>query len=139
VPMHVFDTFRGHPAEALTEHDTFHGEGQFGSANYNKVAAYLSPFKLLQIHKGDVTALLVDLPESMYRFVHIDTNLYKPTIDCLEYFGRRLSPGGVIVVDDYTSKRSTGVPIAALEYLEKTDLRFHVWDTRTEQLLLARW
>jgi hypothetical protein len=30
------------------------------------------------------------------------------------------------------------VPKAAVEYLQKTDVRFHVWDMRTEQLLLTR-
>lgn len=139
VPMHVFDTFEGHPAGAVTAHDSFHGAGHWGGAKYKKVVAYLSTFTQMQIHQGDVTDSLVHLPESAYRFVHIDTNLYKPTLDCLEYFGQRLSPGGVIVVDDYSSPRCTGVPKATLEYLGRTDVRFHVWDTRTEQLLLARW
>lgn len=138
VPMHVFDTFEGHPADAVTEHDSFHGEGQFSKAKYQKVKAYLAPFQRLQIHQGDVSGSLLHLPESAYRFVHIDTNLYKPTLECLRYFGGRMSPGGIIVVDDYSSKRCTGVPIATLEYLKATDLQFQVWDTRTEQLLLVR-
>jgi hypothetical protein len=136
--MHVFDTFEGHPEAAVTEHDDFHGAGQWAGVNRKKVAAYLSAFSELQIHAGDVSRLLPKLPECAYRFVHIDTNLYRPTLDCLDYFGRRLSPGGIIVVDDYSSPRCKGVPKAAVEYLQKTDVRFHVWDMRTEQLLLTR-
>lgn len=137
VPMHVFDTFQGHPGEAVSEHDTFHGAGHFGTVNYNKVAEYLSPFTRLRVHKGDVSTMLPGLTEDVYRLVHIDTNLYKPTLDCLKYFGPRMSLGGVIVVDDYSAKNCPGVQKAALEYLRDTDLAFAVWDVRTEQLVLA--
>ena len=138
VPMHAFDTFEGHPAAAISEHDTFHTAGHFGGIKYKKVANYLSVFKQLQLHAGDVSASLSALPESAYRMVHIDTNLYKPTLDCLDYFGPRMSPGGVVVIDDYSSKNCPGVPKAAVEYLERTAVRFHVWDLRTEQLILIR-
>jgi hypothetical protein len=53
------------------------------------VREYLSPFPQLQVHKGDIVALLPSLTESAYRFVHIDTDLYQPTVACLDYFGAR--------------------------------------------------
>jgi O-methyltransferase len=137
VPIHVFDTFEGHPQQAITEHDTFHVAGQFDSTSYEDVRAYLASFQLLQIHKGDVSASLPHLEEFAYRLVHIDTDLYQPTIACLEYFGPRMSPRGVIVVDDYASQKCAGVPKAVLEYLERTDA-FEVWDMRTEQLMLVK-
>jgi len=39
--------------------------------------------------------------KAVYRFVHIDVDLYQPTLDCLEFFYPRLVPGGYIVSDDY--------------------------------------
>jgi hypothetical protein len=137
VPMHVFDTFSGHPGDAITEHDTVHEAGHYGTAKYKKVVAYLSRFGRLQVHQGDVSALLPELRDEMYRLVHIDTNLYKPTRDCLEYFGRRMTAGGVIVVDDYSSENCPGVEKASVEYLRRTPGRFAVWDVRTEQLVLV--
>jgi hypothetical protein len=137
VPMHVFDTFEGHPGEAITEHDPFHVAGQFSATSYEDVRAYLSPFQQLQIHKGDVSLSLPHLAESAYRLVHIDTDLYQPTIACLAYFGPRMSAGGVIVLDDYASKKCPGVPKAVVEYLQGTDA-FHVWDMRTEQLMIVK-
>lgn len=137
VPMHVFDTFEGHPAEAITEHDPFHTAGHFHSTSYEHVQRFLSPFTQLRIHKGDVLQTLTYLEESVYRLVHIDTDLYRPTIACLDYFGVRMSPGGVIVLDDYTSKKCPGVPKAVSEYLDRTD-QFQVWDVRTEQLMLVK-
>jgi O-methyltransferase len=80
---------------------------------------------------------LPNLEESPYRLVHIDTDLYQPTIVCLDYFGQRISPGGVIVIDDYASKKCPGVPKAVSEYLARTD-QFQSWDMRTEQLMLVK-
>ena len=140
VPMHVFDTFEGHPGESISEHDEDHTAGQFNSTSYQSVREFLSPFRELQLHKGEVSTSLPHIPESAYRLVHIDTDLYRPTLACLEYFGVRLSHGGVIVIDDYTSKRCRGVPKAVAEYLKSVDARhvFQTWDMRTEQLILVK-
>lgn len=135
VPMHVFDTFEGHPEQAITENDPFHEAGQFNATSYDDVRDYLSPFTRLEVHKGDVSSALPHLPESKYRLVHIDTDLYQPTVACLDYFGDRMSPGGVIVIDDYASRKCPGVPKAVSEYMDRTD-RFQTWDLRTEQLIL---
>jgi O-methyltransferase len=137
VPMHVFDTFEGHPAESMSEHDPYHSPGQFQGTQYEKVREYLSRFTELRIHKGDVLHALPQLEESVYRLVHIDTDLYQPTVACLDYFGPRMSPEGVIVVDDYASKKCPGVPKAVSEYLARTD-QFRIWDMRTEQLVLIK-
>jgi hypothetical protein len=136
-PMHVFDTFEGHPAPAVTEHDPFHTAGRFSATDYDDVRAYLSRFQQLTVHKGDVSLLLPGVADASYRLAHIDTDLYQPTIDCLDYFGGRMSPGGVIVVDDYESLKCPGVPKAVFEYLERTD-GFHAWDVRTGQLVLVK-
>jgi O-methyltransferase len=37
-----------------------------------------------------------------YRFVHVDVDLYVPTLGALRYFWPRLVPGGVMVCDDYS-------------------------------------
>jgi len=137
VPMHVFDTFEGHPPDAITAHDAFHTTGHFSATNVKKVTALLSEFQQLQIHKGDVSAALPQLAESTYRLLHIDTDLYQPTRVCLEYFTPRLSPRGVIVLDDYGSGKCPGVAKAAVEFLQQHDA-FDVWDIRTEQLVLVK-
>jgi len=137
VPMHVFDTFEGHPEQAITEHDPLHNPGQFSDTSYEEVRQYLSPFRRLQVHKGDVSGSLPHLEEERYRLVHIDTDLYQPTMACLEYFSPRMPPGGVVVVDDYGSKNCPGVPKAVHEYLERSDA-YDGWDMRTEQLMLVK-
>jgi len=138
VPFDVFDTFEGHPAAALSDQDTDHKAGQFSGTSYEDVKAYLSPFAQTTVHKGDILEALPHLPEASYRLAHIDTDLYLPTRACLEYFGPRLSPGGVVVLDDYTSGHCPGVRAAVIEYLERHDDDYQVWDLRTEQLMLVK-
>ena len=137
VPMHAFDTFEGHPGEKITKHDPVHEAGQFGNTNYEDVKEYLSRFHQLQVHKGEVSTSLPHLDDQTYRLVHIDTDLYQPTLECLEYFGPRLRSTGVIVIDDYASGKCAGVAKAATEWLQQID-GYQVWDMRTEQLVLVK-
>ena len=90
VPIHIFDTFEGHPASAITPNDEHHTAGQFGGTDFDSVRALLAPFTQITIHKGDVSASLPHLADSTYRLVHIDTDLYQPTVVCLDYFGDRM-------------------------------------------------
>ena len=136
IPMHACDTFEGHPAEAITDHDHHHKAGFFRETSVEDVRAYLAPFGV-RVHQGEITTTLPLLDETSYRLVHIDTDLYQPTLACLEYFGRRMSPHGVIVVDDYGAPKCPGVPRAVSEYLGRADL-FDVWDLRTEQVVLVK-
>lgn len=139
VRLDVFDTFEGHPSDALSDQDTYHREqeGLFLKTSYDDVTEYLSPFPETHVHKGDVLLALPALPERAYGLVHVDTDLYLPTRACLEYFGPRLSRGGVIVVDDYSSPNCPGVRDATIEFLEAHD-GYHVWDQRTKQLVLIK-
>jgi len=137
VPFDVFDTFEGHPENAVSAQDPNQKVGHFNATSYDDVREFLSPFAQVRVHKGDILTALPGLPEAHYRLVHIDTDLYLPTKRCLEYFGPRLSTNGVFVLDDYGSPKCEGVRTAAREFLDTND-GFQVWDLRTEQLLLVK-
>lgn len=136
-PVIVFDTFEGHPAQSITDHDVFHTAGDFAKTSYEEVVTYLSPFRQVRVYKGDVSSTLPTLEEAAYRLVHIDTDLYQPTLHCLHYFGARMPAGGIVVVDDYTSRKCPGIPRAVSEYMAGAN-SFQTWDTRTEQLVLVK-
>jgi hypothetical protein len=137
VPIHVFDTFEGHPEAAISEDDPFQTAGQFARTSLERVQKLLSAFPEVHLHKGDITTQLPLPEETAYRLVHIDVDLYPPMLSCLEYFGARMSPGGIIVVDDYASLKCPGVAKAVSEYLEDS-AAYQVWDLRTEQLVLVK-
>jgi hypothetical protein len=133
VPLHAFDTFTGHPS--VTEHDPFHTVGRFNETSLAGVQQFLAPLHSVTIHPGDVLATIGDMPDVAYRLVHVDTDLYAPTLACLRHFAGHVSPGGVIVVDDYGARKCEGV----IEAVSDAPLEhFHAWDLRTEQLLLIR-
>lgn len=137
LPLHVIDTFEGHPAKVSTIADPFHKQGMFGDTDYEAVKSYLSPFSRLQIHQGEFSEAARSLPEMTFGLVHIDVDIYQSTVDCLEYFGARLAPGGVMVVDDYGAPKCQGVYQAVTEFL-KQEIKFQGWHMRTEQIVLVR-
>jgi hypothetical protein len=139
VPVEVIDTFEGHPEDKLSEHDgaVHHKPKTFTQTSYEQVRDYLSAFELVTVHAGEFTVVAPNLPERNYGFVHVDVDLYEAMLDCLRYFGPRLLPGGVIVLDDYGSKHAGGVRKAAEEYLAEAD-GFQSWHPHTKQLVLVR-
>lgn len=137
LPVHVFDTFEGHPPKTHPEFDPVHKPGMFSETSYEDVKKYLSAFTRVEIHKGEFSCSVQSLPNMRFGLAHIDVDLYRSTLDCLEYFGARLAPGGVIVVDDYGAEKCPGVQKAVSEYLPRED-RFQVWHMRTEQVVLVK-
>lgn len=136
LPVHIFDTFEGHPPR-LTKADPFHVEGGYGDTNYDEVKSYLAPFTKLEIHKGEVSESVKTLADMSFGLVHIDVDTYLSTLDCLEYFGARLAPGGVMVMDDFNAPKCPGVKKAVMEYLQKNK-GFKVGCVQTEQLVLFK-
>ncbi len=52
-------------------------------------------------HPGYFPGTAAPLKDTVFSFVHLDADLYLPTIEGLKFFYTRLSPGGVIMVHDY--------------------------------------
>jgi O-methyltransferase len=135
--LHVVDTFEGHLDASFTEHDDEHQRGKFGQARFDDVRAFLAAFAGTRVYMGDGPAVVAGWPDRRYCLVHLDVDLYKPTIDCLEYFGPRVAPGGVIVVDDYGAASCPGIGKAVHEYVDRTT-GFHTWRLRVEQIVLVK-
>ena len=81
-------------------------------------------FPLARIVQGYIPAAFGALPETPWAFVHVDVDLYEPTLRCLEYFFPRLVAGGIIVSDDYGSPRYPGARRAWDEYCGAHDVPF---------------
>ncbi len=108
---HIFDSFQGLSAPTLEDDvpEDFASpkdiksmcvEGAF-AASLAEVRRNLAEFPAIEFHAGWIPLTFQGLPERSYRFVHVDVDLYNPTIDSFEYFHPRLAPGGMIVSDDY--------------------------------------
>jgi len=137
LPLHVIDTFEGHPDKITQEFDNQHAEGYFSDTSVEAVQDYLSCFSKVIVHKGEFTSVVKDISINKYGFVHIDVDIYQSILDCLNYFGKRIAEGGVIVVDDYGTVSCPGVERAVKEYLSQNE-GFMAWQPFTEQIILIK-
>jgi hypothetical protein len=139
VPVEVIDTFEGHPQDKLsgTDAEPHHSGTIFTNTSYEDVRKYLSTFERVAVHQGEFSTVAPTLPDQRYSLVHVDVDIYESALDCLRYFGPRLVPGGVIVLDDWQSPTSAGIRRAAEEYLTEVD-GFQSWNPHTKQLVLIK-
>lgn len=108
--FHVFDSFKG--LSEPTDKDLDFGVPD-ATVSANMVAGhYAFPLELVrgnihrlypraQFHPGWIPSSFAVQPERIYRFVHIDVDLYQPTFDSLVYFLPRLAENGIIITDDF--------------------------------------
>lgn len=139
LPLQVFDTFSGHVRGQLSDHDSVHhARPVFEDTDAQEVTEYLeASFDEVQVHVGDVLEQLPELEEQTYGLVHLDVDIYEPTLACLRYFAPRLAVGGVIVVDDFGAPKCPGIARAVGAFRDEDD-SIHAWPTRREQILLIK-
>lgn len=136
-PLIAIDTFEGHPSDTLdAELDPHQRAGGFASTSLKRVQRYLREFPC-EVIAGEATKVLPTLPNRNYFLVHIDTDIYASTAECLRYFHARLVPGGIIVVDDFGAKKCPGVAKAVHDCLPMMG-DCHIWQMRTEQCLVTK-
>jgi O-methyltransferase len=113
--VHLFDTFEGLP-DNIHEVD-YHKPGEF-NANFDEVKQYFSDRNNVSIHKGvfprDTGHTIKD---KKFCFVHLDVDLYLPTLECLEFFYDQMTPGAKFVLDDYNWPHTPGVNKAIDKFL----------------------
>jgi O-methyltransferase len=135
--VHVVDTFEGHLDSTFSPHDPDEQRGKFRGATYDDVRDYLEAFPGVHVYQGDASAVVASWPERRYGLVHVDVDLYQPTLACLEYFGPRLAEGGILILDDYEAPTCPGVSVATHEYLARNP-GFQTWRCQPEQIVLIK-
>ena len=92
---YLYDLFD--PGQTMQHHDT---AGQVGTL-YDKVKARFIDVPNVRVLKGSVPEVLhVECPQRV-AFMHIDLNNAPAEIGALEMLFDRLSPGGILILDDY--------------------------------------
>jgi hypothetical protein len=145
--LHLIDSFAG--ISSPQEEDLIAVRAEDGRSVVMKPGfdggAFASPLELVQhtlrefpavtIHPGWIPAVFADVPETRWCFVHLDVDLYEPTLACLDYFYPRLVDGGVIICDDYGAPLFPGAHRAWDEFCSKYDLPYIVLDTGQSVIL----
>ena len=72
----------------------------------------------LRFHPGWIPERFADVADRSFAFVHVDVDLRQPTLDSLEFFYPRLSPGGILLCDDYGCTTCPGATAAIDAFLQ---------------------
>jgi O-methyltransferase len=121
-PHHLFDSFEGLSKPSALDHVTSEFAGQWSEGDLavseETARAHLQRFRNCLFHKGWIPDTFCAVPsEARFAFVHVDVDLYEPTRACYEFFYDRLSPGGMIVNDDYGLTSCPGATRAVDEFV----------------------
>lgn len=131
VPLHLFDSFKGlsEPADRdINSHkDNLPWRKGDLTATEEEAKRTLRYFDNIVFHKGWIPERFPDVAHDRFRLVHIDVDLYQPTLDSLDFFYPRLNHRGIIVLDDYGFTNCPGAFKAAEEFMaNKTEYILHL-------------
>lgn len=133
IRFHIFDSFEGlsdvkdqdSNVKKLDPSLINHIKQQFISNEEFVKNEVLNEFKFVNIYKGWIPEKFHEVKNSNFSFVHIDVDLYEPTLKSLEFFFPRLLDGGIIVCDDYNSHGFNGAKKAWDEFFEEKKVKIN--------------
>jgi predicted O-methyltransferase YrrM len=121
VPLYLFDSFEGLSAPDATDRRVAedHLPWQAGDMRSTEetLRGTLAEFDNVHILKGWIPERFPEVANERFRLLHIDVDLYQPTLDTLKFYYPRMNPGGVIVMDDYGSTLCPGAHRAVTEFM----------------------
>ena len=133
IEFHIFDSFEG--LSEIKEEDKNikdlelskmrHRRKQFASDEKFVRNKVLGKFDFVKTYKGWIPERFKEVKNLKFSFVHIDVDLYEPTIKSLEFFFPRLENGGIIVCDDYNSIDFNGARSAWDNFFSKNKVSFN--------------
>ncbi len=97
--LYLFDTFKGLPE--VSKEDTRFYTNQFNDTTLNDVKDYLKNYTNVYIYQGLFPKTSSPIKDRKFSFVHLDVDLHKSVLDCLEFFYSRMNKGGIIFSHDY--------------------------------------
>lgn len=104
--LHGFDSFEGlsDPGKKDTVHNdrTFRWKMHDMAVGEEIAQNNLSEFKgNFTLYKGWIPEHFEKVSNKRFSLIHIDVDLYEPTLQSLDFFYPRMNTGGIIVCDDY--------------------------------------
>ncbi|MBH32211.1 MAG: hypothetical protein CMD90_01000 [Gammaproteobacteria bacterium] len=121
--LHLFDSFEGlsdfgskDKEDSVIKDDKSREEMKLFFKADAVSAVSLNELNNTIVYKGWVPSKFEKVKDKLFKFVHIDVDLYEPTLDSLKFFYPRLKEGGVIICDDYNSREFPGARKAWDEY-----------------------
>lgn len=136
--LYCFDTFEGHDGEDISDNDNLHKAGMFDDTDYEDVKKYLAEFENVTVVKGRIQDTATLLVAETVDVVHLDMDIYTPTVWALDYFDKRMSPGGIFILDDYGFITCHGARVAVDEFMSKHDDYIKIYLQTGQMMLIKR-
>lgn len=138
--LHVFDSFAGLSTPDAGDFDEDGGtvweQGELAVPE-DIVRRNLAGFgDRVVLHKGWIPERFGDVADTRFSLVHIDVDLFQPTYDAAAFFYPRLSPGGMMLCDDYGSAFCPGAKKAIDDFF--ADKPERVFSLPTGQSLVIK-
>jgi Macrocin-O-methyltransferase (TylF) len=137
--FYSIDTFEGHSAIDLPiAMEGLHSPRKFEKTSFEEVSRLLSGFPFATVIMSRIQECADLIEPDRFHFVHLDVDIYEPTLFSLKLFLPQMVPGGIVCVDDYNKKSCPGVRQAVEEVLadgERSIIRLY---TQTAQCLLVK-
>ena len=117
--FYLFDTFEGFSEDDLAHEnqtDDRFSTTMFADTSIDKVKMHINGNDNLRFKPGFFPDTTEGLEAEQFALVHIDADLYAPTIAALNFFYPRLNKGGIIIVHDYNHNWH-GIPKAINEFI----------------------
>jgi O-methyltransferase len=112
---HAFDSFEGLSTPEAA--DGTHWRAGALACSIEEVRDNLKRFDFVEYHRGWIPSSFESLDSDKdFALVHIDVDLYQPTLASLEFFWPQLSEGGLVISDDYGFTSCPGARRAMDEY-----------------------
>jgi O-methyltransferase len=121
--IHIFDSFEGlsDPSEKDGETEVFKKDGKtrkFKIRNIDRVLKRFESYPSIKVYQGWIPERFSEIAERKFAMVHVDVDLYEPTLDALKFFWDRLNLGGMIICDDYGASGYPGAKLAMDEFFD---------------------
>ena len=113
---HIFDSFEG-VSKPDQNDGAYWEEGVFNDSSEDIVKKNLAAFNFVHLYKGWIPIRFNEVADKKFSFVHIDVDLYKPTLDSIAFFYPILQKGGIILLDDYGFHSCPGAKKAVDDFM----------------------
>ncbi len=126
---HLFDSFEGLSQPTASDEGAnkkTHWKAGDIAVDESQTRANLSMFSNCSFYKGWVPTRFAEVADRRFAFVHVDVDLYQPTLETLQFFYERMNIGGVIVCDDYGFASCPGAKKAVDEFFAGKEMVFHI-------------
>ena len=102
---YLYDTFDGIPADQLDADWEAKNQGVYkGTYGFEEVRDRFAAFSNIEVIQGRVPEVLAETAPDRIAFLHVDLNNSTAEVQALDVLFDRISPGGVIVFDDFAWK-----------------------------------